>query len=209
MPERASHPHLLDEILSVLLGASCAGCDEPGWLLCAACRSLLRAMPVQRVLTGGLTSTAALSFEGVAARCIRAVKEDGSTLLVRPLAAALREVLPSETTLIVPVPTSRGSFRRRGYRVPDLLVRACGRRPVRLLAHVGGTEDQRGLGRAERARNVAGSMRARRLGAGEEVILVDDVITTGATLVEASAALTEAGFLVRGAVALAATPRLG
>ena len=44
---------------------------------------------------------------------------------------------------------------------------------------------------------------------GDEVIVVDDVITTGATLVEASAVLSEAGFRVRGAVALAATPKLG
>lgn len=206
MPEREQR--LLDEILSVLLGASCAGCDEPGRVLCDGCRDLLRAAPVQRTLTGELTATAALSFEGVAARCIRAVKEDGSTLLVRPLAAALHEVLPTDAGVqVVPVPTSLMSFRRRGYRVPELLVRACGRRPVRLLAHVGGTRDQRGLGRAERARNVAGSMRATRLGAGEEVVLLDDVITTGATLVEASAVLSEAGFRVRGAVALAATPR--
>lgn len=206
MPEREQR--LLDEILSVLLGASCAGCDEPGRVLCDGCRDLLRAAPVQRTLTGELTATAALSFEGVAARCIRAVKEDGSTLLVRPLAAALHEVLPTDAGVqVVPVPTSLMSFRRRGYRVPELLVRACGRRPVRLLAHVGGTRDQRGLGRAELARNVAGSMRATRLGAGEEVVLLDDVITTGATLVEASAVLSEAGFRVRGAVALAATPR--
>ena len=210
MLERDSEQRLLDEILSVLLGASCAGCDEPGRVLCDGCRALLRAAPVQRVLTGGLAATAALSFEGVAARCIRAVKEDGSTLLARPLAAALHEVLPPDAGVqVVPVPTSPASFRRRGYRVPDLLLRACGRRPARLLAHVGGTRDQRGLGRAERARNVAGSMRAKRAGAGEEVVLVDDVITTGATLVEASAVLSEAGFRVRGAVALAATPKLG
>ncbi|MGF6821538.1 putative amidophosphoribosyltransferase [Microbacterium sp. ZKA21] len=208
MPERDTDARLIDEILSVLLGASCAGCDEPGRVLCDGCRELLRAAPAQRVLTGGLSATAALSFEGVAARCIRAVKEEGSTLLVRPLAAALHEALPSDPkALLVPVPTSRASFRRRGYRVPEMLVRACGRRTARLLAHAGGTEDQRGLGRAARERNVAGSMRARHLGAGEEVVLVDDVITTGSTLVEAAEVLSEAGFRVRGAVALAATPK--
>lgn len=192
----------------MLLGASCAGCDEPGRLLCDGCRNLLRPVPVRRALTAGLSATAALPFDGVAARCIRAVKEDGSTLLVRPLAAALRAVVPSDpAVLLVPVPTSRAAFRRRGFRVPELLVRACGRRPTRLLVPVGRAEDQRGLGRAERALNVAGSMRARRAGTGDEVIVVDDVITTGATLTEASDVLREAGFLVRGAIALAATPR--
>lgn len=202
-------PRLLDEVLSVLLGVSCAGCDEPDRLLCDGCRERLRAAPVRQTLTGGLSATAALSFDGVAARCIRAVKEDGSTLLVRPLAAALNAVMPPDpAVLLVPVPTSRAAFRRRGFRVPELLVRACGRSAARLLIPVGRTEDQRGLGRSERVRNVAGSMRALRAGRGAEVIVVDDVTTTGATLTEASEVLDEAGFRVRGAIALAATPRL-
>lgn len=193
----------------MLLGASCAGCDEPGRLLCDGCRDRLRPAPVRRALTGGLSATAAVPFDGVAARCIRAVKEDGSTLLVRPLAAALHPLVPSDPdVLLVPVPTSRAAFRRRGFRVPELLVRACGRRPTRVLVPAARTEDQRGLGRAERALNVAGSMRARGVGTGEEVIVIDDVITTGATLSEASDVLGEAGFRVRGAIALAATPRL-
>ncbi|MFB7250268.1 ComF family protein [Microbacterium sp. NPDC056234] len=209
MIRREPGPRLLDEVLSVLLGASCAGCDEPGRVLCDACRELLHPAPVRRALTGGLSATAALPFDGVVARCVRAVKEDGSTLLIPPLAAALHPLMPSGAdVLLVPVPTSRAAFRRRGFRMPELLVRACGRKPTRLLVQAARTEDQRGLGRAERARNVAGSMRVRAAGTGEEVIVVDDVITTGATLIEASDVLRAAGFRVRGAIALGATPRL-
>ena len=203
-----SGPRLLDEVLSVLLGASCAGCDAPGRVLCDGCRDLLRPAPLRRALTGTLTATAALSFDGIAARCIRAVKADGSTRLVKPLAAALQAIVPSDPgVLLVPVPTSRTAFRRRGFRVPELLVHACGRAPTRLLVPGRRTDDQRGLGRAQRARNVEGSMRARRSGRGEEVVVVDDVTTTGATLTEACGVLAEAGFRVRGALALAATPR--
>ncbi|WP_243224884.1 ComF family protein [Microbacterium sp. CIAB417] len=201
---------LLDEVLSLLLGASCTGCDEPGRLLCASCRARLGPAPVRRSPVSGIPVTAALPFEGVAARCIRAVKENGITLLARPLGAALGAVLPDDpAVLLVPVPTSRRAFRRRGYRVPDLLIRAAGGRPVRLLGAAGTVRDQRGLGRVERARNVEGSMRARRRGDGAEVVVVDDVITTRATLAEAVRVLQEAGFHVRGAIALAATPRQG
>ncbi|MFE4197801.1 ComF family protein [Paenarthrobacter sp. NPDC056912] len=72
--------------------------------------------------------------------------------------------------------------------------------------HPGG---QKGLGRGERARRVRGSMRVRRRQAnalrGRRCLIVDDVLTTGATLAEAARAVTAAGGVVCGAVVLAAT----
>lgn len=207
MHARTAGSGILDEVLSLLLGAACAGCDAPGELLCGGCRLSLTAAPVRRLLADGMPVVAALRFEGVAARCIRAMKEEGATLLARPLSEALRTVLPTDAGVrLVPVPTSRAAFRRRGYRVPELLIRATGRRAERLLVPGSVVSDQRGLGRSERARNVTGSMRAQRRGSGEEVVVLDDVITTGATLSEASRVLGAAGFRVLGTVALAATP---
>jgi predicted amidophosphoribosyltransferase len=208
---------LLAELGGFLLGASCAGCDLPGILLCAACRSSLAPMPVDVTTRRGVAVRAALSFDGVAARCIRRLKGEGETLLARPLGAALAAVLDpvldsargSGDVLVVPVPTTRAAFRRRGYRVPDLLIRRADSRGTRLLRITRSRADQRGLGMAERVQNVHGSMRASP-GAGERVVLVDDVVTTGATFDEATRALTEAGYEVISAVALAATPsRLG
>ncbi|WP_194422121.1 ComF family protein [Microbacterium abyssi] len=203
---------LADEIAAFVLSGCCAGCDVPGTLLCDDCRAELVARPVHAETSAGMAVLAALPFRGVAARCLRRVKEDGETLLARPLGAALadataRVLAVHPEALAVPVPTGAAAFRRRGYRVPELLMRRAGLVPARVLTQTRRTADQRELDLMQRRENVAGSMRARHARAARDVVVFDDVVTTGATLDEAARALTAAGFRVRGAVALAATPR--
>ncbi len=159
---------------------------------------------------------AALTFESTAASCIRRLKDGGETLLAAPLGRALGAAVDAavlgvahalQEAAIVPVPTSPTAFRRRGYRVPELLVRRSGSVPHRALVLRGMRGDQRGLDAAERAANVRGTMRARGAGDGERVLIVDDVMTTGATLDEAASALADAGYDVVAAAVLAVTPR--
>lgn len=207
------------DMLAFLLAASCPGCDRPGTLICEQCLEELQPDPTVRTTPGGLAVWAALPYQGVAARCIRRLKEEGMTLLARPLGRAMRGALMEAAAggaIVVPVPTSRAAFRRRGYRVPELLVRRAGLHTTPMLRTTRRTHDQRDLGRSERARNAAGSMRVRGSAVaalasgpacGAEVVLVDDVITTGATLDEAARVLRDAGARVVGAVALAHTPR--
>lgn len=210
MPTLPPWQNLLAEIGAFLLAATCAGCDVPGALLCDRCRARLQADPVDVRTPRGLPVRAALPFEGVAARCIRRLKGDGDTLLARPLGATLAHVLTpalGDGIHAVPIPTTRAAFRRRGYRVPDLLIARAGAEPWGLLRPHGRHVDQRGLSVQERAQNVHGSLRVRHDGRGAMVVIVDDVVTTGATFDEAARALTAAGFEVVSAVALAATPR--
>lgn len=197
------------EALALLLASTCPGCDRVGTLLCESCRRRLDPVPLRTTTPGGMDVHAALEYEGVAARCIRRLKEDGATMLARPLGGTLSVLLSEHVpagALVVPVPTSRAAYRRRGYRVPDLLIRRAGYGAERMLRPVRRTSDQRGLGRDQRARNVAGSLRAVGHGRGLSVVIVDDVVTTGATLDEAARALRAAGFRPVCAVALAATP---
>ncbi|QTV79418.1 ComF family protein [Microbacterium sp. NIBRBAC000506063] len=197
-----------DEVAAFLLAATCAGCDRPGTLLCASCRDALAPRPVRRESPSGLPLVAALPFEGVPARVIRRLKEEGETSLARPLGVALRSVLRDvgADAALVPIPTSRAAFRRRGYRVPELLLRRAGYRPRRLLLPARAAGDQRELGRVERARNVRGSMRVAAATRPTRVVIVDDVTTSGATFDEAARVLAASGIHVVAGVAAASTP---
>lgn len=113
--------------------------------------------------------------------------------------------------VLVPVPSSRAAVRARGHdHAARLAGAAAGRLGVRssaLLVPARRVSDQAGLDAAGRADNLRGALRARRPLAGVHVVVVDDVVTTGATLVEAHRALVQAGAIVVGAAVVAATPR--
>lgn len=197
----------LAEALSLFFPIECAGCGALDVALCEACRGRLDPRPRRVMLEAGVAAHAGLPFDGVPARVIRAVKEQGRTGLARALAPALAAAVGAADAggaVIVPVPTSRAAMRRRGYRVVDLVGRRADLRVERLLVQTRAAADQRVLGRAERRSNVAGTMRARGA-AGRRILVIDDVVTTGATLDEAVRALRAGGAHVVGAATVAAT----
>lgn len=206
----------LADALALVLPVACAGCDEPDVALCEDCRQQLR----PRISHAGRDPEvwSGLAFEGVPARIVRALKADGRTGLARELAPALRVAVDAalgaasvgrpggEQIVLVPIPTSRAAYRRRGYRVVELVAQRAGLRTARLLVTARATADQRGLDRDARRRNVAHALGARDA-AGLRVLVIDDVVTTGATLEEAVRALRAGGAEVVGAATIAATPR--
>lgn len=111
--------------------------------------------------------------------------------------------------LVVPVPASE---RSRGYAPPELLARPIARAlgaPLdkRALRKIRVTHTQKGLSAAQRLQNLQGAFRvdnAERI-EGRRVLLVDDVVTTGATVSSCAAALMKAGALEVFAVTAAAT----
>ncbi|MEV7874879.1 phosphoribosyltransferase family protein [Microbacterium sp. NPDC089188] len=198
------------DALTFWLPVACAGCDALDTALCEGCRRALAPQPVRRVLAPELTVTSALVFAGPTARIIRGLKEDGRTALASALAPALRAVLgaiPPEA-VITTVPSTRAAFRRRGYRPVELILRRAGHRDQRVLRLRRAPRDQRGLDRDARRLNVGGAFVARGV-TGLPVVVVDDVVTTGATLLEAARALRDAGAATVVAVTLAHTPRRG
>ncbi|MFC6326357.1 ComF family protein [Microbacterium koreense] len=196
----------LADALALLIPVTCAGCDAPDAALCDTCGPGLRPRIIARTIAG-VPVRAGVSYDGVVARSIRALKEDGRVGLARAFAPALAAAAePWDDCVFVPVPTSRRSFRRRGFHVADLVARRAGLRVARLLRYSRQPDDQRGLGIDARRANVEESMAAR-AGGGGRVVLLDDVVTTGATIGEAIRAARTGGFDVLGAVAIAATPR--
>ncbi|WP_308493301.1 ComF family protein [Microbacterium terrisoli] len=199
----------LGEALSLMFPTACAGCDLRDVSLCDECRHLLVPQVRERDVAG-LVVRSGTDFGGVPARVLRALKADGRTGLARALAPALAAAAAGWSrpdVVVVAVPTSRAAMRRRGYRVAELLARRAGLRPRRLLTTTRAVADQRGLGRGARAGNVSGSMRAARRLDGVRVLIVDDVVTTGATLAEATRALQAAGAVPVGAATVASTAR--
>jgi len=199
----------LHDALAFWLPIACAGCGLLDVQLCSGCRAALVAAPHHRRTEAGLAVTSAMEFSGVRARVLRALKEEGRTSLARALAPALGSVLAEggrSGAVMTTVPSSRAAYRRRGYRPVDLLARRSGWTPVPLLRPVRTPRDQRGLNRAARKSNVGGVFVSRPVH-GRDVILVDDVVTTGATLDDAARALRAAGAGRVVAVTLAHTPR--
>jgi ComF family protein len=171
----------------------CGRCGQPGPdPVCGACFASPPAF--ETVRAGGLLG-------GPLADAIHALKYRNRPALARPLGVWLAARAPlAPGAVVVSVPLARGRRVERGYDqaalLADHLARASGARGRRLravLRRVRETPPQVGRTREERARNVAGAFEALPAVQGKDVVLVDDVVTTGATADAAAAALRRAG----------------
>jgi ComF family protein len=201
-------------VLDAAFPAICAGCGTEGAPLCAACLPALaarRGTPPGVPL--GLPSSVPLPllqlewcapYAGVVRSALHALKYAGERRLAVPLGTAIATRWAEAGAggeLLVPVPIHPERRRRRGYDQAVLLAdRAAAtlRLPTVLaLARARATRPQFELGRERRAENVADAFRVqdacRAVVAGHWIVLVDDVATTGATLVACAQALLAAG----------------
>lgn len=222
------------DALALLWPTECVACGAPDRDCCDACLAEVRGGRGEAAwgrTPAGVTATVAGPYAGPLRALLVALKHSGRTGFARelgarlhaPLRAACNRAGGTSVPLIVTVPSRSARVRERGYRHVDLLVRAAlrvearahpGREHPRLAPRVlraqRGRTSQVGLSAAERHRNAAlieVGPSARRHLRGREVVLVDDVVTTGATVLAASRALSEAGARVIAVVALCAVER--
>ncbi|MGA5196340.1 ComF family protein [Streptomyces exfoliatus] len=207
------------EIAGLVLPVACGGCGRPRTELCPACEDVLtgggagprRVRPSPE--PARLPAVHAVApYAGAVRELLLAHKERGALTLARPLGDALAAAVEAAAgaakgpeaspLLLVPVPSSRRSVRARGHDPTRRIalaaaarLRSTGRRArvVSVLRQRRYVADQAGLGARGRLANLAGALElvpggGRLLGAGE-VVLVDDLMTTGASLAEAARAL--------------------
>jgi predicted amidophosphoribosyltransferase len=190
---------MLARALSLLAPPICAGCGagatvgEPLCARCALALRLARALPV--VIPGTDQAIAASAYEGVPRQLVAALKFRGRLVVARPMAAAIANAArPDEATAIVPVPPAPGRRRHRGFDPAEEIAKALGDLTggplFRCLVRGDGP---RQVGRPRRDRLASPPRVWPARASPPTVLLVDDVITTGATLTACALALRGAG----------------
>jgi predicted amidophosphoribosyltransferase len=210
--------HTAGVLLDLVLPVECGGCGAPSVRWCDACASALTVrndepLLVTPRLDPGVPVFSLGRYAGVRREAIVAVKERGRTDLLVPLSAALHVglthllawgIVDGPLTL-VPAPTRRSAARRRGGDPVTLMSQSVGppgttvMRALRMRAF---TRDSVGLSASDRQRNISGRVVLRRPVDGD-VLLIDDVITTGATANESVSVLQTAGARVSAVLTVA------
>lgn len=201
--------------MDLLAPHRCAACDaEPGHgvAFCATCEARVERAAASSI--AGVPVLAGAAYGDEVAAALHRFKYGGRADLAPGLAAlvvsAIDDALLPCDGLLVPVPLHPTRLAERGYNQSALLTRELARRfhidwAPTALRRRRATLQQARQGREERRRNVAGAFAARRPGrlAGRRVVLVDDVVTTGATVADCIRALTESAAEVAAVLAVA------
>ena len=192
----------------------CLACAEKPGPVCLQCEAQLAFAP-RKVIRRDLTGVAAVDYSTTAATLISAFKERSHTTLAsgfaRLMKSAIEQLAVSNTgqsqAILVPVPSHPEWV--RGFSPAEVLTRQLAPRLgaswLKGLSLRANVRDQAGLEAGTRATNLVGAMTAKPWMTGRSVWIVDDLVTTGSTLLEARRALAEVGCVVTGFVTFAET----
>jgi predicted amidophosphoribosyltransferase len=211
---------LLASLSDLIFPTRCLGCLELGPTICSKCRVFWHPH-IYRGSYGKDSHTlkiySSVQYSAVAQRVLLGSKESGLTLadhlveagITNSLKYFIREV---GMGVLVPIPSRASMVRKRGRRVlSDLIASVIQENQedsqifhtYELLTHLRSVRDQSTLNRSQRERNLEGALRvikSVKIDSQRPIILVDDLVTSGATLLEAARALRMEGLIVLGAV---------
>lgn len=191
----------MQEIAQLVFPGRCLGCHRLSSTICANCLEQWQVSKF-KIKYSELTVHSGILYTPVAAKIILASKENGTVtadqLLIQAIVGQIQTTaVDIQRIRLVPIPSNNRSSRRRGRNFMVDIVRQIsvqtGIEMLDCLALTGKTSDQSGLNRRQRLQNMHGSISMKAMARGE-LLLVDDVITTGATLKEAARAINSQGF---------------
>jgi len=210
---------LISAAIDLYLGGCCHGCGTPGRSPCLECRAGLAPRPAAQLRLGLDVPLISGTDYDVAMPFVIAYKDRGAWQLTSPLgltlAGAVERLLEDagideadwKSVVLVPVPSSPKAVKSRGFdhtaTLAGFAAKHLGCRWSPLLRRVAQVGDQVGRGASARAQNQANTMRARP--GTQAVVVVDDIVTTGATAIEAVRALRAGGHCVLGVATVADT----
>lgn len=215
-------------LADLVLGRCCAGCESPGTHLCEECaRALCPAVRVRTPLrlddvAPGLSIPVftPLDYSGICRHVLYRFKDHGDMSVAPALAGALRAALTSSGPLCsttprwaIPIPSRAAAHRTRGFTPIERILRQAVHGTeigiTHLLTDTRTARADKRLGGADRHAVVAGAFDVRPTTVLGPSVVVDDVVTTGATMREAVATLLHAGVHVVAGIAIAGTPSVG
>lgn len=210
------------QVLDWVYPPVCASCGEPGYRLCPDCYEKINFMHGNQCQVCGCSINKASRlceacrehmppydgvrslayYEGVIRECVHALKYENNQSLGDTFSASLAELIINENwqiDIVVPVPLSVQRYHERGYNQSSLLAKPLAAQ-LRLkvnpfaLKRIRHTASQVGLSADERHQNVIGAFKAEAdLVRGKNILLVDDVMTTGATMTACAQAAKDGG----------------
>lgn len=207
---------LLDNLISIFAPAHCLGCGQDGAYLCQACQASFKPHPklcihCHRLSPDNKTCAkctkaqpaahvyVATLYEGPLKKAIKRYKYHRAQGVANVLANILEHALPSYSwDIIVPVPSSSSSHRQRGYNpagvIAKILAAKLNMTYGEALGRVG-QEKQTGANRGKRLKQLERAFIAKRIidVRGMRLLLVDDIVTTGATISACASVLKVSG----------------
>ena len=198
-------------LVDLIFPSRCAVCDRAGKNLCQECKNLLWIQP-REFHFSGLHVYTVTKYSDETSRLLVSLKDKGQFALVAELAQMLRpaiENLPVSESIryLVPAPSSPENFSKRGFHPMLLLAQAVASKHPSLkvlncLRFSRRVKDQVGLTEPERIANISFSMELNQSVTGRVCYLLDDVVTTGATALEAARVLRFGGASLAGVLAI-------
>jgi len=209
----------MKSLTELIFPSRCIGCSQLGISICSICRKFWHPHIYYRelkILGNRYPVISAIEYSPIASRVLLRAKEANQVaadqLLINAIDHSLQHFIKNYGTgSLVAIPSRRSATRKRGRDFMKEIARSVGNleslKTLEILQHQRAVRDQSQLNSQERSTNITGAFTAlnnlakpAHPGNTEPLIIVDDLVTTGATLAEAIRALQTAGFNVLGAV---------